>query len=210
MSKYWQVAAGSAGRDYSTLFLKFGMAFVGGDTQIATMEEVEEGDIVVLKQGTQKILAAGKVIHKNGKHNGCADKEWLRDFDGWDLQAYCYVDWKQPDQPVAIDGLTRATIQRLHQQKHKDVADNILNTGSAVSATSEPSESRTVQDSEILKFLIKEGLRPSSADELTNTVSRIRLLADYYYQHCWWEDIREDLEFNKEPEYGWIQIVAGK
>lgn len=167
------------------------MAFVGGPEPIATMEKVEQGDIVVLKKGTQKILAAGKVIQRDGKHRGDADKEWLRDFDGWDLQAYCYVDWKQPVKPVAIKGLTRATIQRLHQQKHKDVADDILNTGFDVTVASEPEKTKKIEDIEILKFLVKEGLRPSSADDLTNTVSRIRLLADYYYHHCDWKDIRE-------------------
>ena len=191
MSKYWQIAAGSWGRDYSNRFLEYGMAFVGGDKQIATMEQVKQGDIVVLKQGTQKILAAGKVIKRDGKHIGYADKEWLRDFDGWDLPAYCYVDWKQPGKPVATKGLTRATLQRLHQQKHKNVAENILNTGSDVQVVSEPKETRLVEDIEILKFLVKEGLRPSSADDLTNTVSRIRLLADYYYDFPDWEDIRE-------------------
>ena len=191
MSNYWQIAAGSWGRDYSNRFLEFGMAFVGGSKQIATMEQVEQGDIVVLKQGTQKILAAGIVTQRDSKHRGCADKEWLRDFDGWDLQAYCYVDWKKPVQPVSTEGLTRWTIQRLHQQKHKNLAKNILNTGSDVPIISEPKETRQIEDIEILKFLIKEGLRPSSADELTNTFSRIRLLADYYYHHCDWKDIRE-------------------
>lgn len=191
MSKYWQIGAGSWGRDYSDKFLKFGMAFVGGSEPIATMEKVEQGDIVVLKMGTQKILAAGKVIQRDGKPRGDADKEWLRDFDGWDLQAYCYIDWKKPSKPVAVKGLARKTIQKLHQQKHKDVADDILNTGSDETVASEPEETREIQDREILKFLVKEGLRPSSADDLTNTVSRIRLLAEYYYHHCNWEDIRE-------------------
>jgi len=191
MSKYWQIGAGSWGRDYSSLFLKFGMAFVGGSEPIATMEKVEQGDIVVLKMGTQKILAAGRVIQRHGKHSGNADKEWLRDFDGWDLQAYCYVDWKKPSKPVAVKGLTRKTIQKLHQKKHKDVADDILNTGSDVTVASEPEKTKKIEDIEILKFLVKEGLRPSSADDLTNTVARIRLLAEYYYHHCNWEDIRE-------------------
>jgi len=74
MGKYWQIAAGSSGRDYANLFLKFGIAFVGGDTPIATMEDVDNGDIIVLKQGTQKILAAGTVIQKNGKHRGFVAK----------------------------------------------------------------------------------------------------------------------------------------
>ena len=191
MSKYWQIAAGSSGRDYSKLFMKFGMAFVGGEKQVATMEEVNVGDIIVLKQGMQRILAAGTVVKKNGSHKGCADKEWLRDFDGWDLQAYCYVNWKQPSSPISINGLTRATIQRLHQLKHTSVADSILCTGNTISSLPEPSETKLVEDDELLRFLIKEGLRPSSADELTNTISKIRLLADYYYHHCRWEDIRE-------------------
>jgi len=40
MSKtYWQVAAGSIGRNYADLFLKFGMAFVGGENQVKTMAQ---------------------------------------------------------------------------------------------------------------------------------------------------------------------------
>jgi len=191
MRTYWQIAAGEWGRYYHKEFLKFGMAFVGGETQIATMENVRQGDIVVLKRGTKEILAVAKVIQKDGKHRGCGDKEWLRDFDGWDLKAYCYVDCKQPVQPVRTTGLTRATIQKIHKQKHKDVADKILNTGIDVAVTSEPEKTRPIEDTEILKFLVKEGLRPSSADDLTNTISRIRLLADYYYNFPDWREIRE-------------------
>ena len=192
LRKYWQIAAGSAGRDYADLFLKFGMAFVGGDTSIARVEQVDEGDIVVLKQGTQKILAAGTVIKKNGIHRGCGDKEWLRDVEGWDLPAYCYVAWKKPDSPIGTKGLTRETIQRLRKESHKKVAHRILETGVVVPVSPEPSGTKAVEDSQMLRFLVKEGLRPSLADELTNTISRIRLLADYYYHHCSkWEDIRE-------------------
>src|SRR6266705_5401642 len=39
--------------------------------------------------------------------------------------------------------------------------------------------------------MIVQGLRPSAADELTNTIRKIRLLADYYYKQSWWEDVRE-------------------
>ena len=192
MSTYWQIAAGSAGRDYSNFFLNFGIAFVGGETPITTIKkEVSVGDFVLLKQGTQKVLAAGIVVERDGVHKGYGDKDWLRDFDGWDLPAYCYVDWKCPSKPISISGLSRATIQRVHQQKLKDVADDILKSGSNVPRLPEPAKTNIVEDVEILKFLIKEGLRPSSADELTNTISKIRLLADYYYNDCYWEDIRE-------------------
>jgi hypothetical protein len=59
MCAYWQIAAGSDGRDYSKVFLKYGMAFVGGEKHITTMNEIDLGDIFVLKQGTQSILFAG-------------------------------------------------------------------------------------------------------------------------------------------------------
>jgi hypothetical protein len=188
---YWQIAAGSVGREYSRFFLEFGLAFVGGKKQEATMKEVSAGDVIVLKQGMQKILAAGKVIEKAGKCKGYADKEWLRDFDGWDLPAYCYVEWSKPNNPINTSGLTRATIERIHQQKHKDDADIILNSGSRVPVSTEPEKTNNVEDRQFLKFLVKEGLSTSSADELTNTISKIRLLADYYYTHCPWEDVRE-------------------
>ena len=40
MSKYWQVAAGSVGRDFSEEFLRFGMAIVGPEE--GEMEEFKE------------------------------------------------------------------------------------------------------------------------------------------------------------------------
>ena len=191
--QYWQIMSGSEGREYGELCLKFGMAFVGGDFE-DTIKQVKVGDRIVLKQGNQTILAAGEVIQKNDAHWGCWDKEWLRDFDGWDLPAYCYVDWKRPETDTKtkeIRGLTRATIQGINKDIIKNEADQILNSGCRVDTSPEPSESKLVEDDEILKYLIKAGLRPSSADELTNAISRIRLLADYYYEHCKWKDIRE-------------------
>jgi hypothetical protein len=187
---YWQIAAGSAGRNYIDAFIKFGMAFVGGDVQIATMQEVKKGDVVAIKNGMYQIVAAGEVVEREGKATGCEDKSWLRDFDGWDLPAYCYVDWHVPDKPMTTDGLTRATIQKLHQDKHKKIVDDLLLLP-IHSCDPEPAETNLITDDRLLDYLIAEGLRTSSADELTNTLRRIRLLAHYYYSKCWWEDIRE-------------------
>jgi hypothetical protein len=191
MSKrYWQVAAGSKGRNYANLFIKFGLAFVGGDPHVKTMSQVAPGDIIILKDGLSSIVAVGEVVSRNGKHNGCDDKPWLRDFDGWDLRAWCNVDWRVPKTPFSTTGLTRTTIQRIHQDNHIKIADNLLRLSKS-SFAAEPPDTPEVTDSQILEFLISEGLRPSAADELTNTFRRIRLLADYYYNNCTWEEIRE-------------------
>ena len=56
---YWQIASGSFGREYSPIFLKYGIAAVGGELQIARMQQVKPGDRVILKRGRQEILAVG-------------------------------------------------------------------------------------------------------------------------------------------------------
>lgn len=181
MSRYWQVAAGSGGRDYSEQFLKFGMAFVGNKR---TMEKVEEGDVVILKSGVRGIRAAGQVVSRCGKHTGFGDKKWLRDFDGWDLSAYCYVDWRRPLTDVPVTGLRQAQLAEVHRPNVKDAADRIL-TGEIPHEKPEPhgdpDSTESVDDNTLISFLIKQGLRVSQADELTNAISRIRRLVDYYF-----------------------------
>jgi hypothetical protein len=192
MNNYWQIAAGSSGRDYSDEFIRFGIAFVGGDTQIDTMTQVQPGDRVLLKRGLYEIIAVGVIVAREGKHNGCEDKDWLRDFDGWDLPAYCYVEWHVPPKPLAASGLTRATIQCTWKSEITEAAEKALKEYPATEIEPEPKLTRRVEDEEIVEFLIKEGLRISAAEELTATFRRIRRLANYYYLHsAGWEHIRE-------------------
>ena len=70
MSRYWQIAAGSAGREYAGEFLRYGMAFVGGDRQCEAMRTVENGDVVLLKRGRSELVAAGRVVARGGLHRG--------------------------------------------------------------------------------------------------------------------------------------------
>jgi hypothetical protein len=187
--EYWQIAAGTAARDYSDRFIQFGMAFVGGAEQTAAMSQVAVGDIIILKRGLDQIVAVGEVVERNGRHNGNGDKYWLRDLDGWDLSSYCFVDWRVPAVNITTEGLTRSTIQKVPQSKHRQIADSVLAL-SVQPVAPEPVATSPIDDNDILKFLVGEGLRPSTADELSNTFHRIRLLAEYYY-NLNWEDIRE-------------------
>ena len=150
------------------------------------------GDIIVLKRGIKAIKAVGVVTGKGNVTHG--DKEWLLDYDGWVLPEYCSVNWKRPNGNglKEVDGLTRGTLKRIRKEKTKGVAYNILKTGTCVPISDEPSETREVKDNEILEFLIKEGISLSSSDEITSTLSKIRLLADYYYNQGYpWSDIGE-------------------
>ena len=192
---YWQIGSGSFGRDYAKDFIRFGLAFVGGDTQVATMGKVQAGDMVIMKRGMSEIVAVGQVVERDGRHRGQDDKDWLRDFDGWDLRAYCYVDWRVPKQPIRFKGLVRATIQQVWQPHLKELADELIsNVRAKRSLDPEPRETNPVDDQEILEFLIRQGLRPGAAEDLTMEFNRIRLLARYYYAAAGdfdWTDIRE-------------------
>ena len=191
---YWQVAAGSLGRDYYQEFLKYGIAFVGGKQQIETMNKVSLGDTVVLKVGKSKIRAVGVVVERNGKHNGNANnerKDWLLDFDGWYLPAYCYVDWHRPPDPIAVPSLTRHTISKIHGNIIKRKADEIIASYPICGVAEEPDNVTDLDDDVMLDHLIATGFRTSAADDLVNTIKRIRLLAQYYHTKCKSEDVRE-------------------
>ncbi len=194
---YWQVAAGAEQRNYSRRFLQYGFAFVGGDRQIQTMERVRSGDVIVLKEGRSKIVAVGRVVERNGKAVGVGDKEWLKDFDGWELPAYCHVDWHVPSEPVDAQGLGIGAIQPLNNVETQQLAERILQEELQQPSRPEPHTVREVKDEEVLKFLVWEGLQLSAAEELTGAFNRIRLLANYYYeaiyerQEMGREDIRE-------------------
>ena len=188
----WQVAAGSAGRDYTNDCLKYGLAFVCGQAQIAAIDRVQAGDVMILKRGMSEIAAVGRVVNRDGRCGGNGDKEWLKDFDGWFLPAYCYVDWHVPAQAHTTSGLTRATIQQVNKPHLRAEAAQLLAQAPPTQAIyQDPVPTRPISDGEILDFLIREGLRPSAADELTTAFRRIRLLARYYYDQGGWEDVRE-------------------
>lgn len=189
---YWQIGCGSMGREYAEQFIRYGMAFVGGDDKVRRMRDVQVGDTILLKSGMSRVLAVGTVVNRDDRHRGEDDKEWLRDFDGWDLRAYCFVEWHVPQQLISTGGLTRATIQKVKKQHLKDLADRVLSTVPPhCTIAPEPRPTQPVDDKEILEFLIREGLRPAGAEELTATFVRVRLLAQYYYNRRQWEDIRE-------------------
>ena len=195
---YWQIGSGSHGRDYADAFLRFGMAFVGGKHQVATMDKVSLGDRIILKSGVSEVVAVGQVVERDGVHVGKNDKPWLRDFDGWDLRAYCYVAWVVPEEPIVVKaGLTRGTIARVRIRSMRELADKVLSSGTPVSeVVPEPARTAEVGDGEIVESLIRHGLRPGAAEDLTVAFRRVRHLARYYYDgpergDFKWEDIRE-------------------
>ena len=182
----WQVAAGTPneGRNYEWAFLRYGLAFAGGEANEQTLQNVRPGDIVILKRGTKQIRAVGRVVERGGVVSGRGDREWLLDFDGWGLPAYCHVEWHVPSDglPAPTKGLTRATVQGVNKQAIKDQARRLLITWTAkTNYDPEPKATKPVDDDTILAALVHEGLSPALAEDLTSAIRRVRLLARYYH-----------------------------
>ena len=163
------------------------MAFVGGETQCSTMDEsVQLDDKIILKRGMSQIVAVGRVVTRDGKFKGNGDKEWLEDFDGWDLPAWCYVDWRKPSEPIQTSGLVRATIQGVYQPHLLALADEVLNSNPPITTyEAEPGNTEEVADETLISNLIQLGLRSGAAEELTQALRRIRLLARFYLDRDW-------------------------
>lgn len=188
----WQIAAGSEQRDYAEDFLNRGMAFVSGFDQSMTLEQVQCGDLLVLKRGISKVEAIGEVVARDSVFRGRGDKHWLRDFDGWDLDAYVYVDWRKPESDVTAEGLRRGTICRINRESLRNAVVEAFASGTPIAPThADPAATAAVEDEEILSALIRHGMSPRRAEDLTTTFTRIRRLARYYRNECHWNDVRE-------------------
>jgi hypothetical protein len=151
---------------------------------------VRAGDTILLKRGLSEFLAAGTIVTRAGAVSGDGDKEWLHDFDGWELSAHCHVEWHVPTQPLPAQGLRMGTIYETSQPQHLALAQTLL--GSPLAPFNpEPAKTDPIDDEALLEFLIRVGLPVSSADELTEALRRIRLLARYYYYNWEWGEIGE-------------------
>ncbi|NBO91115.1 MAG: hypothetical protein EBV06_02175 [Planctomycetia bacterium] len=194
---YWQVSAGSNGRDYTDDFLKYGIAFVGGDTNIERIKKVRAGDYLVLKQGKRSIIAVGVVTDREGvvakEASETGSWSWLRDYDGWDLPGYCHVEWYKSESPKTVNGLSIGAIKGISVQQAEliTIAEEIVYTCQKVKVEQPPSPTKELKDNEMLHHLICRGLRPANAVELTTAIQRVRLLARYYYNECHWKEVRE-------------------
>lgn len=203
---YWQVAAGEGSRDYSDVFLKFGVMLVGGGDPgpfyerqdyykghagwradiVRFSEEAKEGDVVILKRPHGKkweIIAAGRII---------GDYEYLElfeDVEGWDLQHCRKVEWVCPNEKMYIGGLTRGTFRRVFSQLPIEKALQILDEGKKIKADILPPVAEKVSDEQLVENLVDSGLRPIDAETVISTIWRVRRLAHWYTKYG--EDISE-------------------
>lgn len=196
---YWQVAAGEGGRDYSSVFLQYGVMLIGAGDPGPYFEKedyyrsrawgrkvqyfarhVAIGDVVVLKRPHHhrwEIQAVGKVT---------GNYEWLEQFDdveGWDLQHCRKTEWSCPKTKLVIDGLARGTFRMAHQDQARATAQRVFEEGERKVPNTIPPPATAISDEDLVEHLIDNGLRVGDAEAVIQTIWRIRRLAQWYRKH---------------------------
>ena len=198
---YWQVATGEGTRDFSDVFLQYGVILMGTgrpgsflehperyrpyrgkkdwQRKIVTLaDEMKRGDVVVIKRRWGKsgqIVAAGRIT---------SDYEFyepFNDVDGWDQRHGRKVEWHKPDSPIAIEGLARGTVSKVHKSQIRREADRLLKEeGNEVIASAIPQPARGVSEEDLVGSMIGNGLRPADAEAVIRAIWHVRRLAGWY------------------------------
>ncbi|MEQ8200556.1 MAG: hypothetical protein ABRQ24_03920 [Syntrophomonadaceae bacterium] len=194
----WQVGSGDASRPYEDICLEYGIATVspGSPGKAGSPEadayykktgykdwgkalaNLRQGDLVVLRKGTKRIIAVGKVA---GDYDYTV---FLSDIHGWDSQHYIKVDWYLPVSEIDLGNLQMAyaTLTRLNNQPIVDkiaAADFHPYTGSKKSF-SDLVEPNRISIEDVAEALIENGLRIQDAENVSETIRRVIRLAKWY------------------------------
>jgi hypothetical protein len=204
--KIWQVAAGDGSRDYTELFLKYGVILVGpgsaGDyfqnKEVynsaeskdyrafirVIAEDMNQDDLVILKQPhgrSWKIVAVGKVT------SDYLHKEVFGDVEGWRLQHCRRIQWRRPLNPTVNNGLRRGTLLGVNSQQAINEATAIWSTGNAMVSEDlppEPEKEEEISVDQLIDSLMIEGLPGNGAEVIAATIWRLRRIARWYSEHA--------------------------
>lgn len=197
----WQIGSGDSSRDYSDVFLDFGVALVGpgnpGEEGKPAAEryykdnpgvknwgkvlrQVKKGNWLVLRSGQRIIRAVGKVA-SDYEYN-----ELFGDTDGWDLQHLVPVDWYRPKngKDITFDSsvLVRTTLTGC---SNKTVVDRIraeeFERRLPTRNYKELKVPKKLDISDISQALIDYGVRIQDAENIGATIERIIKLTKWYY-----------------------------
>lgn len=202
----WQQAAGDTDRDYSEICLMWDVVLNGPgkagpwpdcekplreDNRSARKvtdlkrfaEQMQDGDLVVLRVGTAKILGVGQIV---------GSYEWRDEFgdiDGWDLQHVRRVRWlwKGSESPKMFDTYAMKqgdTTQKLSQGPVTDWISTITIHDDAFTRPLIDLPALKKQDeisvAEISEFLFDHGVASSSITNLLNEIGELIRIAKWY------------------------------
>jgi len=192
--KYWYIADGDGRRAYSDVFLNFGVMLLGpGDSgnyfenQTAYhdenyvrwfVEDVRPGDIVILKHGVKSIIAAGTVDEREDSYEHF---EVFSDVEGFSLQHGRYVTWHKDEKQEHVDlNLPRDRLCQCQKPGIQAIARRIIKENKPERPEKIPPPAKKVDDEELTKHLIEQGLSSGQAEDVVRAFWRVRRLGRWY------------------------------
>ena len=205
--KIWQQASGDTDRDYAKLCLKWdvilnspasygrwpecqnGLLEGGWSKKKITdlrrfCEQMKDGDLVILRRGTNIVLAVGEIV-------GCYEHhEEFNDVDGWDIAHVRRVRWFWSDleNPKEFQTYTLKqgdTTQLL--KKNRDVNSWLRSLEIADEARSRvpvelpnPLNNAKVSVDDISEYLFGKGVASTSISNLLNEIGEFIRIANWY------------------------------
>lgn len=195
--QYWQIGNGDSGRDYSKVFFDFGVALVGpGNSgrypenldlyqkidgavdKISPLHKIVVGDRIILRNGRQKIIAVGEIT------KGYDYSNHFRDIDGWDLQHFVKVFWRDIKKDFKKNWLSMSTLERLNKPEVREFIDKSWASANPIQKKHNiekiPVQDSLLNDMDIESNLINKGLPVEQAENMTRTIARVRKVGDWY------------------------------
>lgn len=197
----WQVKAGDGERDYSNVFLQFGVMLMGsgekGDYRKHKedydhreyryfAEEAVKGDLVVLKRprGTKwAAVAVGKIT------SGYSFEPVFSDVEDFSLQHCRQVEWKLPTRVKPVRGLGRGggTFSHVNDERAREEVEFLWTEGKRKKSEQIPPEPEEVSPKQLADSLTAEGLPTERAKRIADEIERLQQLAEWYEDVGWYD-----------------------
>jgi hypothetical protein len=197
----WQVKAGDGERDYSNVFLQFGVMLMGsgekGDYRKHKedydhreyryfAEEAVKGDLVVLKRprGTKwAAVAVGKIT------SGYSFEPVFSDVEDFSLQHCRQVEWKLPTRVKPVRGLGRGggTFSHVNDERAREEVELLWTEGKRKKSEQIPPEPEEVSPKQLADSLTAEGLPTERAKRIADEIERLQQLAEWYEDVGWYD-----------------------
>jgi hypothetical protein len=201
MSRYWAIASGGESRNLGNLFYKYGAAFLGSGgisdynknrelfekekkSVVRFINEMKEGDKILLKNGISEVLSAGIVNSDEYKFSPA-----FEDVYGFNISNIRFVDWyvlsNRQQKSLSHTQFAIKKFFKVTEEEQVNIANYIIKNGQLVNKTPQklPEEGKDYKiiDSEKLRIeLMKLGLSFSAAEDLIFEIDRIKKLAEWY------------------------------
>lgn len=193
----WQFAAGGRGRDYTDLLVDWDViilgpgrhgpyeenrrAYQGHNAVVKFYEDMDEGDLVVLRQGTSDVYAVGVIVGPPRY------RDVFGDIDGWDLRHSRRMQWlwTYDGSPKSFDSYTFKWGGTLHEGIDSVVQEwiedlNLEANGNFEPRTlpDEPGDPITTQN--IGRYLFDAGVDSNAINELVAEIDELNRIANWY------------------------------